>query len=87
MKKILYICTNFIENWEIFIPATDGRTTKITLSLLLLHKEQNLEKVSVSQIWNLNGSEQDGTPKNPHKNISYQEFLEEVFSHDLSVVL
>lgn len=87
MKKIFYICTKPIENWDIFTPITSGDTAQSPISLLLLHKEQNLENVSIAHVWNLNGSEQDKGSRNTQQSISYQDFLEQVFSHDLSVVI
>ncbi len=87
MKKILYICANPIENWDIFAPSTSEDTSQNTISLVLLHKEQDLDNVSVSQLWNLSQSEKDTEDLNPTKDLSYQSFLEEIFSHDLSIVL
>ena len=87
MKKIFYICTNPIENWDIFTPLTSEDPAHYHISLLLLHKEQKLENISVPQVWTLNGSTQDKSGRNTLKNISYQDFLEQVFSHDLSVVI
>lgn len=87
MKKIFYICTKPIENWNIFTPLASGDTAQSHISVLLLHKEQNLENVYVAQVWNLSGSEQDKGNENTQNKISYQDFLEQVFSHDLSVVI
>jgi hypothetical protein len=87
MKKILYVCINPIKNWDIFTPSPVEGKARSTISLLLLHKEQDLEGVSVSHVWNLNESEQDCEDRNTQKSISYQGFLEEVFSHDLSMVI
>lgn len=87
MKKILYICANHIENWDIFTPTTGEDPSQDTISLLLLHQEQNLDHVSVSQVWNLSESGKNGDSRIPQKTISYQNFLEEIFSHDLSVVI
>ena len=58
-----------------------------TISLLLLHQEQNLENIPVSQVCNLDMGEQPHDEVNTQKTISYQEMLEQVFSHDLSVVI
>ncbi len=85
MKKIFYICTNLIENWDIFAPEHDSSQNSI--SLLLLHKEQHLENVTVSHVWKLDENEQDRESVNFSKDLSYQEFLEEIFSHDLAVVI
>ena len=87
MKKILYICTNPIENWGILAPLTREDSTQTNFSLLLLHKEQNLENISVSQMWVLNGNVKDMSEGNTLNNISYQDFLEQVFAHDLSMVI
>jgi len=87
MKKIFYICTKPIENWSIFTPLASGDTAQSHISVLLLHKEQNLENVYVAQVWNLSGSEQDKGNENTQNKISYQDFLEQVFFHDLSVVI
>ncbi len=87
MKKILYICANPIENWDIFTPTTGEDPSQNTLSLVLLHQEQNLDHVSVSQVWNLSENGKNAESRIPQKTISYQNFLEEIFSHDLSVVI
>ena len=87
MKKILYICTKYIENWDIFTPSTSENPTQNTISLLLLHQEQHLENVPVSQVWNLDGGDQSHEGVGTQKTISYQDFLEQVFLHDLSVVI
>lgn len=55
------------------------------ISVLLLHKKQDLEKIHVSQVWNL--SETDTISMDIPKNISYQNFLEQVFLHDLAIVI
>ena len=87
MKKILYICANPIENWEIFAPTTGEDPSQNMISLVLLHQGQNLDHVSVSQVWNLSESGKNTESLIPQKTISYQSFLEEIFSHDLSVVI
>lgn len=87
MKKILYICTKTIENWDIFASFTSEGSTQITLSLLLLHQEQHLENVPVSQVWNLARGDQSHQRVGNQKTLSYQDFLEQVFLHDLSVVI
>jgi hypothetical protein len=87
MKKIFYICTKTIENWDIFTPLAHGDSAQSTMSLLLLHQEQHLENVYVSQVWYLNRDEQDRGGGNTQKKFSYQDFLEQVFSHDLAVVI
>ncbi len=87
MKKILYICTNPIENWEIFTPSAGENPSHSSISLVLLYQEQNLDNVSVSQVWHMNESERNTEGLNPQKTLSFQTLLEEVFSHDLSVVI
>lgn len=87
MKKILYICAKPLENWDIFTPLPSGDSAQNTISLLLLHHEQNLLNVSVSQVWNIYRGEKHHNEGNTQKSISYQEMLEQVFSHDLSVVI
>lgn len=87
MKKILYICTKTIEDWEIFTPFARENTTQSTMSLLLLHQEQRLENVDVSHVWYLTKDEQNHGDGNTHEEFSYQNFLEQVFSHDLAVVI
>ncbi len=87
MKKILYICANPIENWDIFAPSTGGDPSQETISLVLLHHEQKLDHVAVSQVWNLSDSGKNAENHIPQNTISYQSFLEEIFSHDLSVVI
>ena len=87
MKKILYICAKSIENCDIFAPPSSKDTSQNTISLVLLHKEQNLDNVSLSHVWKLTDSENDTGALNSSKTLSYQYFLEEIFSHDLSVVI
>lgn len=85
MKKILFICINHIENWDIFIPSGSKDISQNNISVLSLHKKQDLEKIHVSQVWNL--SETDTISTSMPKNISYQDFLEQIFLHDLAMVI
>ena len=81
MKKILFICINYIENWDIFTPSENQNTSQNNYSVLLLHQKQDLEKIHVSQVWNLVETDTISS------NISYQDFLEQVFLHDLAMVI
>jgi hypothetical protein len=81
MKKILFICINHIENWEVFTPPKSQDLSQSNISVLLVHKKQDLEKIPVSQVWNL------GETDTISQNISYQDFLEQVFLHDLAMVI
>ena len=85
MKKILFICINHIENWDMFTPPKRKNISQSNISVLLVHKKQDLEKIHVSQVWNL--GETDTISLNIPKNISYQDFLEQVFLHDLAIVI
>ena len=87
MKTILYICTKTIENWEIFTLFASEGSPQSTISLLLLHQEQHLENVVVSQVWNLDRGDQSHERVGTQNAFSYQDFLEQVFLHDLSVVI
>ena len=68
-----------------FTPSESQDTSQNTASILLLHQKQDLEKIHVSQVWNL--GETDTMSTNILKNISYQDFLEQVFLHDLAIVI
>ena len=81
MKKILFICINHIENWDMFTPPKRKNISQSNISVLLVHKKQDLEKIHVSQVWNL------GETDTISQNISYQDFLEQVFFHDLAMVI
>ena len=81
MKKIFFICINYIENWDVFTPSESQDTSQNTISVLLLHQKQDLEKIHVSQVWNLVETDTISS------NISYQDFLEQVFLHDLAMVI
>jgi len=85
MKKIFFICINHIENWDVFTPPESKDISQNNISVLLLHKKQDLEKIHVSRVWNL--SEIDTITMNIPKNISYQDFLEQIFLHDLAMVI
>jgi len=85
MKKILFICINHIENWDMFTPPKRKNISQSNISVLLVHKKQDLEKIHVSQVWNL--GETDTISLNIPKNISYQDFLEQVFLHELTMVI
>ena len=87
MKKILYICTKTIEDWDIFTSFSSEDSTKSTIFLLLLNQEQHLENVPVSQVWKLDRGDQSHGGVETQKTISYQDFLEEVFLHDISMVI
>ena len=83
MKKIFYICTKPIKHWEIFTPHETFKISPSDISVLLLNQEQDLQDIHASQIWKLSPSEEEvGT-----QNISYQGFLEQIFLHDLSLVI
>jgi hypothetical protein len=69
----------------VFTPSESQYTSQNTISVLLLHQKQDLEKIHVSQVWNL--GETDTIRTNIPKNISYQDFLEQVFLHDLAMVI
>ena len=83
MKTIFYICTKSIKHWKIFTPPENFNVASSDISVLLLNQEQDLSNIHASQIWKLNSSEGDVSIKN----ISYQGFLEQVFLHDLSLVI
>ncbi len=87
MKKTFLICTRPIENWEIFTPNSREKTTHNSVSLLFLYKEQQLPHVSFSEVWYLDQRNWEEENEKRRKKISYQEFLEQVFSHDLSLVI
>jgi len=83
MKKIFYICTKPIKHWEIFTPPESFNVSASDISVLLLNQEQDLSNIHASQIWKLASTEGDI----PTRNISYQGFLEQIFLHDLSLVI
>ena len=85
MKNIFYICTKHIKNWDIFTPPESIDTNLHNISVLLLEREQDIQNVRVSDVYYLNASECDTQDK--IKNITYQEFLEQVFVHDLALVI
>jgi hypothetical protein len=85
MKQIFFVCINYIENWDMFTPPESKDISQKKISILLLHEKQDLEKIHVSQVWNL--SETDTISTDIPKNISYQDFLEQVFLHDLAIVI
>ena len=68
-----------------YTPPDSKDISQNDISVLLLHKKQDLEKIHVSQVWNL--SETDTISMDVPKNISYQNFLEQVFLHDLAIVI
>lgn len=69
--------------WDVFIPSE----AKATISVLLLHKEHNIQDIPVSQIYSLNTNKQQAQDEDSSKSMTYQEMLEQVFIHDLTVVL
>jgi len=68
-----------------YTPPESKDIPQNNISVLLLHNKQDLEKIHVSQVWNL--SETDTISMDVPKNISYQHFLEQVFLHDLAIVI
>ena len=68
-----------------FTPPKSKDMSQSNISVLLVHKKQDLEKIHVSQVWNL-GETGTISTKIP-KSISYQNFLEQVFLHDLAMVI
>lgn len=87
MKNIFYICTKNIENWDIFTPPESRDTNLHNISVLLLHTEQDMHNARVSHVYYLNTSDHDTQSKITSKSITYQDFLEQVFVHDLAVVI
>ncbi len=87
MKKIIYISTKPLENWEFFIPPGPEKTDQDNLSLLVLHKEQDLKNVPISQVWYLEENQKKSDNGSSFHQLSYQGFLEQIFSHDLPVVI
>jgi hypothetical protein len=87
MKNIFYICTKYVGNWDIFIPSESKDTTLHRISVLLLHREQYIQNGRISQVCYLNLSEHNTHDTIDCKNITYQEFLEQIFVHDLTVVI
>ena len=85
MKKIFFICINYIENWDIFVHSKSKDISQNNISVLQLHKKQDLEKIHVFQVWNL--GETDTVSTDFPKDISYQDFLEQIFLHDSAVVI
>ena len=87
MKKILFICQNSIENYDSCFPFGEEDPVTNNISVVFLQKETDLKNKSVSQAWNLIANKTRSEEKDKSSNISYQEFLEKVFSHDLSLVV
>ncbi len=87
MKNIFYICTKPLDNWDIFTPLENTKESQGQISVLILHKDQDVQNVHASHIWNLNPGESNVLDSSPIKNISYQNFLEQIFLHDLSMVI
>ena len=83
MKTIFYICTKPIKHWEIFTPPEPVNVSSSNISVLLLDQEQDLPNIHASQIWKLASTERDVSTQK----ISYQGFLEQIFLHDLSLVI
>lgn len=88
MKKIFYICTKPIKNWDIFTPHESKSPTNNTkFSVLLLYEDQDLQNICASHVWNLNPKKSNVLDSMPIKSMSYQDFLEQIFLHDLSMVI
>ena len=87
MKNIFYICTKPIENWEIFTPLENIPGSQNKISVLILHEDQDIQNIHASHVWKLDPDESNVLNASPIKNISYQNFLEQIFIHDLSIVI
>ena len=87
MKKIFYICTKPIENLDFFAPLDNMAASQSQISVLLLAKDQDLQNIYASQVWKLDSGELDLLDTNAIKSISYQKFLEQIFLHDLPMVI
>lgn len=87
MKKIIYISTKPLENWDFFVPTGPEKTAQGNFSLVILHREQDLTNAPISQVWYLNENQKSHDIGNSLNEISYQGFLEQIFSHDLPVVI
>lgn len=87
MKNIFYICTKPIENLEIFTPLENIQESQIHISILTLNEDQNLPNIHAFHVWNLKKEESNVLESSSKKSISYQNFLEQIFLHDLSIVI
>jgi len=80
VKKILYIVNGSHQDWELITP-----TREIESTYLVVKDEFDSENIPLSQKYILNqGNDNKGSASNT---ISYQKFLEEIFSSDLPMVL
>ena len=80
MKKILYIINNPTQDWKTLIPAQGVDSTCV-----MVKRDFDSESIPVSKKYLLDSSTTDGDDNS--QTISYQKFLEEIFSSDLPVVL
>ncbi len=87
MKNIFYICTKRVKNWDIFTPPESRDTTVHSISVLFLHREQDIQNARVSQVYYLNVSEHETQDIIDSKSMTYQGLLEHVFVHDLAIVI
>ncbi len=86
MKNIFYICTKPIDNWDVFTPLENIQASQSQISILFLMEDQNVKNVPASHVWKLNADKLNLVDSSI-KSISYQEILEEIFLHDLSMVI
>ncbi len=87
MKQILYVCTKPVSDWEIFLPQEQRKSRHHNISVLSVDCEQNVDHSALCQFMFIGKKKDEILKIGVYRNIVYQDFLNEVFSHDLCVVL
>ena len=87
MRNIFYICTKNQDDWNTFIPETTGASSEMNLSVLLLQNGLGLPHFPTSQVFVLSHERERGEDSKQYEPISYQRFLEKIFSADLALVI
>ncbi len=86
MKTLFYICTKNIDHWDVFTPLEHTQASQNQISILFLMEDHNVRNVPASCIWKLNMDTLHLVDSST-RSMSYQEFLEQIFLHDLSIVI
>ncbi|MEE9232007.1 MAG: hypothetical protein V3U07_00990 [Nitrospirales bacterium] len=87
MKKVFYISTKPVYDWDFIVPSDNKKNTcPMDISILLMQDGLGQKNLPTSSVRVLNSGDEQVDSKTS-EGMSYQEFLEEIFSNDLVLVI
>ena len=86
MKKVFYITTKKINDWDFLVPPNTKNPMQTDISILLLQDGVGQENLPSFPVYVLNSGDEKGDSTVSNM-MSYQEFLEQIFFNDLPLVI